>query len=127
MGIVVTLAMLFGLIVLRPTPWRDENAKVQNPGFVTFTITALTVFGLWNFLWYGLRHLGDFWGWAAIVSGASMVAAALIVFVERESSSDSSNSRLIAARSPVIGVLAISFLLYAITLVQLNMGLPIIG
>jgi len=37
--------------------------------------------GLWNTLWYGLRHVGEFWGHAALGSGLLMLLAAACLLV----------------------------------------------
>ena len=127
MGIVVTIAMLLGLVILRPTPWKNTHSGKQDLRFVTFTSTSLALFGFWNVAWYGVRHLDQFWGWAAIISGLSMIFAAIIIIVERTNQNTSTGTWLAAIRSFVVGVLALSFILYAVTLIQLNLGLPIIG
>lgn len=127
MGIVVTVVMLLGLIVLRPTPWSKDHGQRQDLRLVTFTIAMLVVMGLWNTLWYGLRHLGEFWGWAAVISGISMLLAAMIIFTERSNPLSATESWLGAMRNMIVGVLAVSFLLYAVTLVQINMGVAFIG
>ncbi len=127
MGIVVAITMLLGLMILRPTPWSNERIESQSGKFVTFTMAALFILGLWNCLWYGLRHLGEFWGWASIISGVSMIAAALIIWEERNPSSVFNNLKVGFVRSSVVVVLALSLLLYVITLIQLNMGLPIMS
>ncbi len=127
MGIVVTFAMLLGLIILRPSPWRHDYREKQDLRLVTFTSSMLVLLGLWNTLWYGLRHLGDFWGWAAVLSGIAMLSSAFIIIRERSDPTASSGTFLGAIRGFVVGGLAISFLLYAVTIIQINMGLPILG
>ncbi len=126
MGIVVALTMLLGLIVLRPTPWNGEHRVQQGLRLITFTVSCLTLIGSWNVFWYGLRHLESFWGWAAIVSGITMILSALIIFKERSDPLSHAESWLSAIRGGVVLTLALSFLLYAVTIIQLNMGLPIL-
>jgi len=124
-GIVVTLAMLAGLFLLLPTPVSvfrkppSDNVKVNSVvgGF-------LLTLGLWNAFWYGLRHVNEFWGQAAIGSGLVMVASATVILVSLR------RSTKIAYRWfywVLIAVLLVSFLLYAITLVQLNLGMEIVS
>ncbi len=127
MGIVVAVSMLLGLIILRPTPWRSHHREKQDLRLVTFTTASLVIFGLWNVLWYGLRHLSYFWGWAAIISGLTMLVAAMIIFMERSNPLSATESWLGAARGTVVLVLALSFVLYAVTIIQINLHLPIIG
>ena len=127
MGIVVTIAMLLGLVILRPTPWNNTHSEKQDLRVVTFTSASLALFGLWNVAWYGFRHFDQFWGWTAIISGLSMIFAAIIIMVERTNQNTSTGTWLAAIRGFVVAVLASSFILYAVTLVQLNLGLPIVG
>ncbi len=127
MGIIVTITMLLGLIILRPSPWRASHSVRQDLRFVTFSATCLAIFGAWNALWYGVRHLTEFWGLVSIVSGVTMMLAGMLVFTERSTPQQGGDSFLSMFRRGVIGILAVSFLLYAVTLVQLNLGLPILG
>lgn len=127
MGIVVSIAMLLGLIVLRPTPWSSGQQQRQDLRVITFSTAMLVLCGLWNVLWYALRYVPAFWGWAALISGVAMLLAALIIFRERTNPLAGTESWLGAIRGGVVLVLALSFLLYAVTIIQLNMGLPIIG
>ncbi len=123
MGIVVTIAMLLGLITLRPTPWNDKVRTPQSTTFTLISAISLMTCGAWNVVWYGLRHISEFWGWMAIGSGLVMMISALIIFAERHHLDFIDLSKI---RTPVIAVLAVSFVLYAVTIVQINLGLPII-
>jgi hypothetical protein len=129
MGIVV--AVLMGLGVLLAWPWPSEamrrwQEKPQRSGTVA---TGLMLGGLWNSAWHGLRHLGDFWGQAALVSGILMMAVAVLLVVER---SPAGWGHFAAVRAvyklikPVSGVLVVGllacFILYAVALVRLNLG-----
>jgi len=127
MGIVVTIAMLLGLVVLRPTPWRDGASENGDLRFVVFTSATLLLTGLWNALWYGLRNLDSFWGVAALVSGIIMILAAMIIFLESGEPVVADSTWVGSIRSLVVWALAACFLLYAVTLVQLNLGYPIIS
>lgn len=127
MGIVVTIAMLFGLTVLRPTPWRSQEIPLVDLRMIVFICVFLFLAGCWNFLWYGLRNFGDFWGLAALVSGVAMVLAALIIFLEHGDPKAVGMTWISTIRTSVIWTLAVCFLLYAVTLIQLNLGFPIIG
>lgn len=123
----MTIAMLLGLVVLRPTPWRADISSQVDLRFVVFTSAALLFFGLWNVLWYGLRHFDSFWGFAAIFSGIVMVLSAVIIFLERGEPAVTDSTWVGSIRSIVVWVLAGCFLLYAVTLVQLNLGYPTIS
>lgn len=111
MGIVVTAAMLLGLIA-----YVTRALSNRFIGLVRVSAWALGLAGLWNILWYGMRHLETFWGQAAIISGFVMLLAALNLI----------NTRTLLPRSVIFTALLASFLLYAVTLIRLNMGLTII-
>ena len=36
--------------------------------------------GLWNVFWYGVQHFTEFWGLAALISGALMIQTSLYIF-----------------------------------------------
>jgi len=118
--------MLLGLSVLRPTPWRSQDTVLTDLRVIVFTCGLLLVTGAWNFLWYGLRHFGEFWGFAAILSGAAMILSAVIIFLERGDPTGVGMTWVNTIRIGVTWVLAACFLLYAITLIQLNLGFAII-
>jgi len=134
MGIVVTIFMLLGLLLV--SPWLPNRLRVlrENPALVGALGAGLFAAGLWNALWHGLRHLGDFWGLAALVSGTLMVAVAILALQQRSQFGASRTGwlsrsyRFIRPLSlPIsVGLLA-CFLLYATTLVQLNLGYSIMG
>ena len=134
MGIVVCVFMLLGLLMA--SPWVPPGWRVlrSKPGLVDGLASGLLLAGLWNLLWYGLRHLTDFWGIAAMVSGAFMMGVAILLLFEH--GSDAWRSQAMAVRTHsalkplaaalVVG-LALCFVLYAVTLVRLNLGLSILG
>lgn len=125
MGIVVCIVMLLGLSVLQPSPWNSAKRALHASKFVLFTGTALLAIGLWNVI-YGYLNIDGFWMWAAIISGVAMVLASYYVFSERHEVSNSQVT-VSSVRKVVVALLAISFLLYAVTLIQLNLGYPILG
>ncbi|MGH1487399.1 MAG: hypothetical protein ACRBCI_14385 [Cellvibrionaceae bacterium] len=131
MGIVVTVFMLLGLLVLSPLPLLKAK---KNNQLIYYIAYGLLLMGLWNFLWFGLRHLSIFWGIAAVVSGVFMVLASIIILVESNEPRLAENAlvkSLYTMVKPlklwVVTLLLASFLLYAITLIQLNLGYPIIS
>ena len=115
MGIVMAIVMLAGLTMMLK----------KNRSLIASNIVALLLLlgGFWNALWYGLRHLGQFWGAAGLVTGFVMVVTALYLWLNK--SSKGSNIRT-DYKIVVTSALAASFLLYFITLVQLNLGYEII-
>ncbi|MBJ7537916.1 hypothetical protein [Marinomonas transparens] len=68
MGIVVTVFMILILLLSVPNPLLQRLQKYQGE-------IALWAFlaGLWNVAWYGLQHMGEFWGNAALISGLLML------------------------------------------------------
>lgn len=127
MGIVVTVVMLLGLTILRPTPWSDEGEQVMGLRMTRATFVLLLVLGLWNVFWHGINNMDDFWGWAALGSGIVMLLSARIIFLEHLSLRDGFGPVNTSFRTAVVGFLSVFFLLYAVTIVQINMGLPILG
>ena len=78
--------------------------------------------GLWNFGWYGLQHTGSFWGLVALVSGFVLMVSSLYINPIIKITLLENN-----VVKNIIGLAVIASLaLYAITLIQINLGLPII-
>jgi len=124
MGIVICIVMLLGLSVLQPSPWNSLKRTQHASKFIWFTGASLLGFGLWNLI-YGYSNIDGFWMWASIISGLVMILASYYVLSERHEESNSVVS-VSLARKAVVAVLAISFLLYAVTLIQLNLGYSIL-
>ena len=113
MGIVVMLGMLAGLVLML--------ANIRQVSLKSLVVKLLAVFvllcGLWNAFWYGTQHLQQFWGMVAFGSGLVMIVTAMVVLSKRQS---------MPLNLVLITLLSASFLLYLVTIVQLNLGLPII-
>jgi hypothetical protein len=131
MGIVVTVFMLLGLLAVSPFSWLNVGTSrrcVQVIGL------GLLLAGMWNTFWHGLRFWGDFWGIAAVVSGSFMVLVAIII-LHKFSYENRSIQSLVTFGYKIVSPLSIvwivglflSFLLYAITLIRLNIGLSVIS
>lgn len=129
MGIVVCITMLLGLLAFVRN-WRRSVKASWLDGLTRSAPTLLIVMGLWNAAWYGLRHLGSFWGNAALITGIIMLLAGLILFVESKPQRSPAllavYQKLKLLRLPIFIALLAGFLLYAITLIQLNLGYAII-
>lgn len=113
MGIVVSLIMLLGVIALSLNiHWKAGKALAA----------ILFLGGTWNIAWYGLRHLTEFWGIAALASGSLMILAAGQVLKRITAQSlDTQAPKLIGLRGfSIVGLLGF-FGLYAMAIIQLNM------
>lgn len=128
MGIVVTVLMLLGLMLLRPMANLSFNTFAKsgkNNQWVGWSLIAL---GAWNSLWHGLRNLDSFWGIAALISGFFMVLAATQILYACDSAGAVIHrlSKLLKPLTLLITIaLAVSFILYAVTLIRMNLGLSI--
>lgn len=133
MGIVVTIFMLLGLLQLPPLVNLSINKFAKTVKNTTWLGSYLFFLGAWNALWHGLRNLDNFWGLAGLASGFFMMLTAILVW-SRSDSQFATNSIIISLKKVVepisififLGLLA-SFLLYATTLIRLNLGLPILS
>ena len=118
MGIVVCLAMLLGLVMLRPSPFNAEYRVDFNPDFKRIVWLALAALGVWNAV-YGAFAISGFWCFMSIVSGITMIWAATIIAADRANESSKIDKVIVLT-------LAACFLVYAVTLIQLNLGYTIL-
>ena len=133
MGIVVTFFMLLALLMVSPLKWLGFGKLKANQNVANFVGVGSLLMGLWNSLWHGLQHLNGFWGIAALVSGIFMVTVAIII-LNRHASKMVTKLAILTSAYKLINPLSalcilglfLSFMLYAITLIRLNLGLPII-
>lgn len=133
MGIVICVVLGLGCISLlwpKSQSGRLNQAKPLLLALDRWVPSVLILAGLWNMFWYGIRHLSSFWGNAAVVSGALMLLAALLVLGEKKPVAPKCllafSNWIKPFRLLITSGLVLSFLLYAVTLIQLNLGLPII-
>jgi len=128
MGIVVCISMLLGLSVLQPIPWNRSGRAQHEPLFVLFVAIVLCGLGLWNVL-YGIFNASGFWMWASLISGTAMMLGSFYIFSEQNAGFDTDGDSEIntsGMRKAIVAILVLSFLVYAVTLVQLNLGYSII-
>ena len=72
MGSVVTVCMMLTIVFSSRVPWLGLN-KIA-PVWLLRVIGSIAIAaGMWNALWHGLRHLGDFWGHMALGSGVLLM------------------------------------------------------
>lgn len=123
MGIVVSLAMLLGVVFLSSSYFyliHRESVSVR------IGVAFLVSTGLWNSVWYGMQNSQTFWGIAAFVSGVFILLSAIVVHKKglTEMSANHSTQHLI--RMLIIVGLALCFALYVVTIIRINLELPII-
>jgi hypothetical protein len=92
MGTVVTVCMIVTVVFANRFPagrFRNYSLNRATPLIVLRSIGLVTgAAGLWNVFWYGLRHLGEFWGHMALGSGIlmTMLSALLVLPPARQPS-----------------------------------------
>ncbi|MFT5707332.1 MAG: hypothetical protein ACI9ES_001623 [Oceanospirillaceae bacterium] len=75
MGTIMAGCMVLGVIFTSQLPVLKRLQAL--PSFILKAVASIVLFaGLWNVLWYASQHLGEFWGNAALVSGALMIVTA---------------------------------------------------
>lgn len=109
--------MLLGLVLAVPLALDRQGWIIRRPGLQLVIATVVLLAGIWNVAWYGIQHINQFWGLAAAGSGVVMVAVATSSVAARQ------QRRLF--QFLCLALLGF-FLLYAITLIRLNLHLPII-
>lgn len=110
MGTIVTVCMLIGLLCL--TAGIVNSRWHTLPKALAWSLGGLVfVGGAWNTFWHGLRHLGDFWGIAALISGVIMMLAGTCII-----QGPNAPAWLQKIRWLVLVALLGCFLLYAITI-----------
>ncbi len=79
MGTIMTVCMFMG-VIFGARLW-ERNPLNKLPRFVQISIAVIVLLaGLWNVLWYGVQHLGEFWGNAALVSGLLLLSTAYFIY-----------------------------------------------
>lgn len=123
MGIVVCVGMLVALLGLVPR----SRLLTSTAGLAVAGLIFLL--GVWNAGWYGAQHLTQFWGQAALGSGVCMILGASLIIARSNGSGWLAKvaALLMPLRWAIIIGLAMSFLLYFYALVQLNLGVEVIG
>jgi MFS family permease len=78
MGTIVTVCMLIALIFASDLPVLNLTNKLP---LILRRVVAFIVLaaGCWNLFWHALRHLTEFWGLMALVSGALMIVASTYI------------------------------------------------
>ena len=123
MGIVVSVAMLLALVMMIFDKWlRNKKDRF----FIHLGIGFIALSGLWNSFWYGVQNVPSFWGFAALLSGLFMLAAVSTFYLEMRMQAMLSSCSYAAFRLAVMVGLGLYFLLYLVTIVQINLNMPIV-
>jgi hypothetical protein len=85
MGTVVMVCMFVTILFANRIPGISLN-RVSPLALLRVVGVITGAAGLWNVLWYGLRHIGEFWGHMALGSGVLMtlLSALLILAPARQ-------------------------------------------
>lgn len=106
MGTVVTVCMLLTVLFANRFPRGAINAVA--PRWLLRCIGILAVLaGLWNMLWYGMRHIGEFWGYMALGSGLVMLLLSLLLLLK-----PGAHPAMLNLLRPVLVVLLLCFASY---------------
>lgn len=110
MGTIVAACMFAGVLVAARLPLLRRLPQVIEKLTGILVLAA----GLWNVFWYALRHIGEFWGFSALVSGLLLIITGLFIL------NVSALPGFLVRLKPVVLVLLFCYgLLYAITIARL--------
>lgn len=113
MGTIVTVCMFLALLFATRLP--GLRVLQKSPNWLRNFVGALvTLAGAWNTFWYALRHLTEFWGIAALISGLLLMITG--VYIMKPSSLP---ERLRTAMPLVLLLLLVIASYYAWTIYQL--------
>ncbi len=130
MGIVVCILLGIALMLLKPLSQLGFNRLSNKPILVKFLALAVFNIGFWNAFVYGMREIDHFWGLAGIGSGVLMILASLVIFFQKKLIDmpvpNGKQAFLIASQWVLSISLLCFFMLYLVTLVRLNLGMPIL-
>ena len=110
MGTIMTVSMLVAVLFAAYLPILNRMPPMLRKFISAWVFLA----GIWNVFWYGVQHIDEFWGIAALVSGALMLITSVYIY-----NTDKSPVFLQKARPPVLLLLAACACLYGITIYNL--------
>ena len=131
MGIVICILIAFSIIFLDPfaniSALKRFGGVLRTKKLSNFIGVAIFIGGVWNAFWYGIAQLNTFWGGVAFLSGILMILAAMkLLFLKYALVEKFLGSKSIFQQALSFSLLGF-FLLYLITIISLNIGLPIIS
>ena len=79
MGTIMTVSMIMAVLFASRLPLLNklQNIPVLLRNFVSVLVLLA---GCWNVFWYGLRHVAEFWGVAALASGTLMLITSVYIY-----------------------------------------------
>ena len=80
MGTVVTACMIICALAANRLPAGALNARLPRPLLIGIGYLCVAA-GLWNALWYALRHITELWGQMAFGSGMLLVALGALLIL----------------------------------------------
>ncbi len=83
MGTIVTVCMLITVVFANRFPGFGLNRVTPAPVLRVIGIVTGAA-GLWNILWYGLQHIGEFWGHMALGSGVVMTLLSAMLVLSQD-------------------------------------------
>ena len=124
MGIVVAVALLVALFMMSfESACRNSKYRVCTILGVTF----VTLTGAWNTCWYGVQNIPSFWGTAALLSGVFMLFTAQFIYLEVKKSPWVQHALYFDLKLITTISLGLYLLLYVVTLIQINLEMPILS
>jgi len=102
--------------------YRCFNSSKHKSSIILAVVFVIAV-GLWNAVWYGVQNVPSFWGVSALLSGVFMLFAAQIIYLEMKKSSWVQHALYFDIKLVTSMVLGLYFLLYTVTIVQINLEL----
>lgn len=83
MGTVVMICMMITILFANRIPGISLN-RVTPLSLLRVVGVMTGAAGLWNVLWYGSRHIGEFWGHMALGSGVLMTLLSALLILAPE-------------------------------------------
>lgn len=78
MGTIVTAIMFIGLLFATRLP--GLNILQRLPLLLRQIVGSIVIIaGMWNVFWHAVRHLTEFWGIAALISGLLMILVGIYI------------------------------------------------
>ncbi len=110
MGTIMTVSMLVAVLFAAYLPVLSRMPPILRKFISAWVFWA----GTWNVFWYGVQHLTEFWGMAALVSGSLMLITSVYIY-----NAEKLPEFLQKARPLVLLLLAACACLYGVTIYNL--------